>query len=242
MSNAVLHPTPEILKTTDLIDQGIVRFIQARFTVTLSGRESDVESMLLLNLVIRNMYAILELARRDIVLLPAANVLARAVFEIAIKSAWMVQPDDPYMRELRWLVHLEEEARLHEQIVTRVTESGGDPSGFQERAAICRGFANGVSGKLPPGYQKIRRNPDLDSMLKDIGQKKMYTVYRMLAAYVHGGHASTWLYRKHLAQRRKLASSSGQPTGTCRCGQVGPVCISSASTSLSASAHVNRTS
>lgn len=114
MSNVVSQPTPEILKTTDLIEQGIGRFIQARFTVTLSGKwESDVESMVLLALVIRNMEAILELARKDIVLLPAANVLARAVFEIALKSARMVQPDDPYMRELRWLVHLEEEARLH---------------------------------------------------------------------------------------------------------------------------------
>src|SRR2546426_2116828 len=30
--------------------------------------------------------------------LPAANVLARAVFEIALKAAWMVQPDDPFDR------------------------------------------------------------------------------------------------------------------------------------------------
>lgn len=205
MSHVVLQPTPEILKLSDVIDQGVVGFINARFTVPQSGKwEAHVEAMLLLNLAIRDIEAILELAQTDLVLLPAANILARAVFEIMVKSAWMVQPDDPYQREVRWLVHLEEDARLNEQIATRVGKFGGDARIFQERGITLRDFVDGVSAKLPVGYRKPPRNPNVEDMLESIGQKKMYSVYRLLAAYVHGGHASTWLYRQHLGTNKEI--------------------------------------
>ena len=199
MAHVVLQPTPEILKVRELIDQAVVGFINARFTVPqLSKWEADVEAMLLQSLAIRDIEAILELAGTDLVLLPSANVLARAVFEIALKAAWLVQPEDPYGREVRWLAHLEEDARLNEKVATKVSSFGGNGRAFQERGTTFRNFAQAVAAKLPPGYQKLPGNPSVESMLESIGQKQMYSVYSLLAAHVHGGHASTWLYRKHL--------------------------------------------
>lgn len=205
MPNVVQHPTPEILKATDLIDQGLAHFIEARFTVPQMGKwEAEVEAMLLLNMVIRYIEAILELSRIDLVLLPGANVLARAVFEVAIKSAWMVQPSDPYDREVRWVAHVKDDARLNEQVTTRVTKSGGDPRMFQERGATLRDFANKVAAKLPAGYSELPGNPSVESMLEDIGTKHMYPIYSILSAYIHGGHASTGHYRKHLGRFKEF--------------------------------------
>lgn len=199
MQNVVLQPTPDILRLADLIDEGLVRFIKARFTVPESRKwESHVEASLLLGIVIRNAEAILDLARKDLVLLPAANVLARTVFEVTVKAAWMVQPNDPYDREINWLVHIREEARLNKQISDNVIKSGGDARIFQERASTLRDFADEVAAALPAGYAELPRNPRVEDMLETIEQGKIYPFYRLLAAYVHGGHTSTWLYRRHL--------------------------------------------
>jgi hypothetical protein len=49
MPNIVLPPTSDILKVRELIDQGVIDFIDARFTVSGLGKwEADVEAMLLL--------------------------------------------------------------------------------------------------------------------------------------------------------------------------------------------------
>lgn len=42
--------------------------------------------------MIRNIESILALASADLVLLPSAQVLARATFEIGLKAAWMIEP------------------------------------------------------------------------------------------------------------------------------------------------------
>src|ERR1700691_3210409 len=145
MSNIVIPPTPTILRIASLIDQAISRFLQVRETVPPLGMfESDIEAMKLLNLVIRDIEAIVELAKVDLVLVPAANVLARAVFEIAVKAAWMVTPDDPFDRELRWLAHLQEEERMHKRIAGKVERLGGNPSGFQQRHDSIHAFRMGV--------------------------------------------------------------------------------------------------
>jgi hypothetical protein len=132
----------------------VVGFINARFTVPqLLKWEADVEAMLLQSQAIRDIEAILELAGTDLVLLPSGNVLARAVFEIALKAAWLVQPEDPYEREVRWLVHLEEDARVNEKVAIKVSAFGGNDRPFQERGTTFRNFAQAVAAKLPPGYR-----------------------------------------------------------------------------------------
>jgi hypothetical protein len=165
--------------------------------------ESEIESMNLLFLVVRNVEAIIELTETDLVLVSAANVLARAAFEIAVKAAWMITPSDPFECELRWLVHLEEEERMHEKIAERVTRFGGDPTRFKDHSASLRSFRTGVIGSLPSGYAVLSGNPSVEQMVESIGQSQVYNVYTMLAAYVHGSHAATYLYRRDLGTAKK---------------------------------------
>jgi hypothetical protein len=206
MSTVVKAPTSAILKVGDLIDGTIPHFIEARSKILprLGKWEAEIEAINLFNLVIRYLEGIIELARTDLVLLPAANVLARAVFEIAIKAAWMMQPDDPFEREVRWLVHLSEDAIMNEQIVARVEKFGGDPCSFREHGGALRGFYRGVVAKLPEGYPVPQKCPKVDVMLESLGHKRVYSVYKLLAAYVHGSHGSTWLYRKHLGIHKEV--------------------------------------
>ena len=198
MPTIAMPPTPGILRMADVIEQAIGRFFEARDTIPPLGKfESDDEAILLFNLVIRDIEAILTLARTDLVLLPAANVLARAVFEIALKAAWIVQPDDPFDREVRWLAHLAEEERMLKAIGESAARHGGNPASFEQQHRQLRDFRMGVARVLPPGYSELRGNPGVEQMLENLGQKQTYPLYRILAQYVHGGHASTWLYRRN---------------------------------------------
>jgi hypothetical protein len=177
MSNMVMPPTPEILHIADLIDRAIGQFLGANKTVPPLGKfESDVEALLLSNLVIRDIEAILALARTDLVLLPSANVLARAAFEIALKAAWMVQPDDPFDREVRWLAHLAEEERLLKAVSDSAAKSGGKPAVFKQRHAQIRNFRTGVARALPAAYSELPGNPGVEGMLANLGQKQLYSL------------------------------------------------------------------
>jgi hypothetical protein len=204
MSNIVMPSTPEILHIADSVERAIDRFLGASKAIPPPGRfESQVEALLLFNLVIRNIEAILMLARTDLVLLPSAHVLARAVFEIAVKAAWMVHPDDPFEREVRWLAHLAEEERLLKAVAESAVEFGANSDAFKQKHAQIREFRSGVAQILPLGYSELKRNPSVDGMLENLGQKQMYSLYRFLAQYVHGGHASTWLYRAGLGTSKQ---------------------------------------
>ena len=67
---------------------------------------------------------------------------------------------------------------------------GGDPASFEEQHRQIRDFRMGVARALPTGYSELPGNPGVDQMLENLGQKQTYTLYRVLAQYVHGGHAS----------------------------------------------------
>jgi hypothetical protein len=205
MSNIVMPPTPLIFHLADSVENAVGRFLEALRTIAALGKyESDYEAVLLFNLVIQDIEAILTLARTDLVTLPAANVLARSVFEIALKAAWIVQPDDPFEREVRWLAHLGEEERLLKAASESATRNGGNPAIFQQKGALIRDFRTGVARALPAGYSQLRGNPSVEKMLQDFGQEQTYTLYRLLAQYVHGGHSATWLYRKNLGNLKEL--------------------------------------
>lgn len=199
MSSIVMLPTPEILRVADLIDQAIAQFLIASKSIPPLGKfESEVETMNLFILAIRDIESVLLLARTDLVLLPGAYVLSRAVFEIAVKAAWMIQPDDPFNREVRWLAHIREEERLREAIVKAAEKNGGNTAVLETHYRELRDFRMAVSQALPQAYSELSGNPGVEAMLETVNQKRMYSLYRLLAQYVHGGHASTGLYRKGL--------------------------------------------
>jgi hypothetical protein len=116
----------------------------------------------------------------------------------------MVQPDDPFERELRWIVHLQEEVRMHDRIANHVEKFGGNPQGFKEMGDLLRKFQKGVASALPSGYRELRGNPKVEEMLASVGQAQMYHVYTVLSAHVHGNHSSTWLYRRNIGTKKEI--------------------------------------
>ena len=168
-----MPPTPRVLWVAKMIEDAVKQFLLARRTVPPLDRfEADVEAMKLFNMVVRNIEAITELAKVDLVLLPSANVLARVVFEIAIKATWMITPNDPFEREVRWLAHLQEEERIQERLARKVVPFGGDPTHFNKHRDQLRNFRTGVVSALPPGYAELPGDPSVEQMLESIGQTR----------------------------------------------------------------------
>src|SRR4051794_22976285 len=112
--HTVLAPTPAIVAAADALYESVGRFFAARMAgrAELTKYESHTEAYNLLSLAGRHIEALAELARRDMVLLPAANSLARAVLEAAVRAIWLLQPDDVFEREGRYLSHLQEEEHV----------------------------------------------------------------------------------------------------------------------------------
>ena len=110
----VQPPTPNLLRACDALDDLIAAVIVAKGqrTGAWGTFEAPVEAEVLLRLVIRHAEAVGALARSDLVLAPAAEALNRAAFESSLRILWMLHPDGDFVREARWLAHLEEEERL----------------------------------------------------------------------------------------------------------------------------------
>jgi hypothetical protein len=188
-----------------LIDASIGRFLDARETLPRLGRfESEVEALNLLYLVVRNVEGVLVLAREDLVLLPAANASARAAFEIGAKSAWMVDVADPFEREARWLVHVQEEERVHQRLASHARKRGVSVDEITAVHTQIRTFREAVSARMPPHVAILQRNPSMADMLESLGSVDLYGSYISLSQYLHGGHSATRLFRRDLGADKEI--------------------------------------
>lgn len=194
---AIFPPTPAILKACATLDIAIAGLLKARTGLRGYGNfESSIEAMNLLYLAIRQVEGVTTLARRDLVMLPAAQACARAALEISTKAAWMVDSNDPFERELRWLAHLREEERVHERLAKRQHDTDLGRSA-RESTVFIRKFREAVEGVLPPGKRlPLKHNATVDEMLAALNSEHLYVPYIHLSQFLHGGHAATWLYRQ----------------------------------------------
>lgn len=169
--------------------------------------ESHVEAWLLLRLVIRNCEAICVLARRDMVLFPAAVVAARAAFEQALRSRWLLQPSALAEREARCLCHLKSE----EMHIARVSEWFPGTSDLgTERLLKIREFREGIARRLPAGTVIPKAVPNIRDMLAEIGESAVYPAYAHMSQFAHGTHLATWLNRRNLGTLRQQGEFVGE--------------------------------
>jgi hypothetical protein len=205
MEKIILPPTPEIERVCDLLEQLIHRFLLARRTVpSLGTYESETESLNLMYLIIRNVESITALAKKDLVLLPSAMNLTRTVFEMAMKTLWMLEPKDPFDRELRWLAQLQTEEGYFDRLSRRMKALGIDNRKVVEAKSYISDFRIGVTLKFPKPYQPLSNIPDLASMMKAIGEENKYATYIFLSQYSHGTHVATGLYRRGLGTKKEF--------------------------------------
>lgn len=205
ITNPVKPITVEVAAACDLLESAIYSFLGARNAANSDWQYgSSLEAYNLLNLVVRQIEGVFTLAREDLVLLPAAFACARAGFETAAKTAWMVDSDDPFVREARWLAHLQSEEQMCDRISNRVNAESSEYQDLKKRAEQLKGFRLNVSSKLPEHVAPLRGLPKMDEMLKSFGGKDLYFWYILLSQYVHGTHEATWLYRKQIGPEPEL--------------------------------------
>jgi hypothetical protein len=199
-SKVAFPPTPNALHLTDLVQEAIGRTLNGYVASKPSWRyEADFEARTLMWLTIRTTEGVYELARKDLVLLPAALSATRSAFEISVRALWLLDPVDPFEREVRWLKHLETEEKYQDKLANRLAAAGQDVTGFRATAKAAREFRLAVTAALPSGYNLIERKFNFEEILKSIGSERLYSHYMTLSQFAHGAHFAGFLHRKGLS-------------------------------------------
>src|SRR4029077_3731485 len=127
--------TEEIATKCDVLDLIIEEFLAAKNALDGSYRvyEAPFEALNLFNLTIRHVEGVIALARRDLVMLPPAELAARAALESAVRAAWTMAPADLFERESRWLAHLKTEEDTLSRAIRLGTSHGIDMADWQKQ-------------------------------------------------------------------------------------------------------------
>src|SRR5690242_19547695 len=105
----VLEPTRELRRLATRIDFALGQYLTARGNCALTSVfEAPRHGWTLSNLALRHAEATLVLAKTDMALAPTGWVAARAATETAAKCLWLLQPEDEWQREARWIALLRE--------------------------------------------------------------------------------------------------------------------------------------
>jgi hypothetical protein len=149
--------------------------------------------------LLRHVEALLECARADLVLLPAASTITRAALEQSVKIQWLLHPPDVFDREARFLAHLSDEERMWERCARYLGEDA-----LRGRSARIQGFRKAVEAALPVHISRLPRIPTLEAMMTEIGEARRYATYTILSQYSHGSHYGGSIYRQGLGTKKEF--------------------------------------
>ena len=164
--------TEEIATKCDVLDLIIEEFLAAKNALDGSYRvyEAPFEALNLFNLPIRHVEGVIALARRDLVMLPPAELAARAALESAVRAAWTMDPADLFERESRWLAHLKTEEDTLSRAIRLGTSHGIDTADWQKQLSSIKSFREAVASLLEArGYSANIAVPHLRDCLRSLG-------------------------------------------------------------------------
>lgn len=191
MSNVVNEPGRELRRLAVRIEAGCGQFLKARGNHAVSTKwEALRHAWSLSNLTLRHTEATVLMARTDVVLQPSAWTTARAAVEATGRCLWLLEPEDEWEREARWLALVEEGARLGER---REMAAWG---GIAAQSVSMRSFGEAVAAKLPPGTS-VPRTPTVKQMLESHGDAFL-RFYALASQYAHGAELATRQWRLNL--------------------------------------------
>jgi hypothetical protein len=199
-----MESTPEILSIVKLVDNGITNFLNITNELEVGEYESVVESRLILNLCIRHLESINELAKQDLVYLPSAMVLSRSVFESAINVLWLMHPNDLFECESRYLSRLEEHEVWITNQIKYFDSLNWNSDKYAEEKRLIFEFRRSVENLLKDKGYKTSSRKNVRDILKSVNEERKYLYYKLLSGYTHGGYNSTYLYRKNLGTCKTL--------------------------------------
>ncbi|MFN8529761.1 MAG: hypothetical protein U0670_14235 [Anaerolineae bacterium] len=192
MSEDVQKPiTPEIARMCDLLDLAIKRFLKARDEIpSWGGYEAQDEAHIMLLYSLRCIESLIAFACKDLVLLPAAMLIARTILDTGIKLLWMLQPTDLFACEARWLTlmnaeytYLRKSADLFQQEISQLAKH------MHKEAAEIRTFYEDVKAELerrsPKRYKVLKEPPTTREMLRVLGDETSYFLFMCQVSNYH---------------------------------------------------------
>ncbi|TDK25843.1 hypothetical protein E2F48_11515 [Arthrobacter crusticola] len=187
----VQEPSRELRRLATRIDYGLGRYLAERGSWALTSEwEAPRYGWSLSNLALRHAEATLTLARTDMVLAPSAWVTARAATEAAARCLWLLQPEDEWEREARWLALLHEGVRLGDRKETK------DVPTLAAQSKRMKEFAEAVAAKLPEGMA-VPGMDSIQSILAAEGEG-LALFYVMASQYTHATEHATRFWRVNL--------------------------------------------
>jgi hypothetical protein len=166
--------------------------------------EAPLEAFCLLKLSARYAESVYSLARQDLDLLPAAQVVTRALLEAGCKAIWLLQPKDVFEREARWAARLLEGAKHYQKLASAKSPNSVMSKHYQELANAHRSFAEQLKELLLKEKVAIPEYPSFWKVAKNSSIRETYPLYCFLSAYTHAGFAALDDYRWGLGRAKKF--------------------------------------
>jgi len=206
MSEETQKPAPpEIRGACDHIDSLLASFLAARRKASFSRRfEAPVEVRCLLNLMLRYAESIITLAREDLVLLPAANVVARSMLEAGYRAMWLLDPVDPFEREARWLATIETAIAHYRKLSTAEVLSDKERQHFATRMEAYKRFSKNMAERCAAEGNKSVKLPNFREIAENSLLPDCYHLFVLLSAYTHSNFVALDLYRKDLGLSKEF--------------------------------------
>ncbi len=190
-----------LVRASDALDSGVAVVLETLDSTADRGYEAELEARLAILLIVRHVEGVALLARDGAPMFPAAMTLARSAYEGALRTLWLLDPDEPFERERRWLTHLRDTERFYTASADAYLLAG-ETEGARRAADVAeahRQFRLGVEAKLPAHVEApARRLPTLRDMAAELGREERYFVYRIASQHAHATHVGTGLYRRNL--------------------------------------------
>jgi len=156
-------------------------------------------------LIIRYAESITLLAREDLILLPAANVIARSTLEAGYRAMWLLDPIDPFEREARWVVYLETGVEHYKKLSQSKVIDPSLRNEFLARYEQCSEFAKRIRLLLLNENISVNsKYPGFNEVIAAQSLPDCYHLFILLSAYTHGNFAALEHYREHLGTAKRM--------------------------------------
>ena len=197
MPFVAVHPTPEVLAAADYVEQMLARFVSVRSEHVRPAHEGlDFATKHITYLAIRNIEAIIALARADLVLYPAALALARSAFETSARVIWLVQPVLVKERLSRYLGLVAEQIDAQRRVLALSDNTPEARPDLQQGLDSLLEWQARLQGEcsLPPASV-----PNFRALLGAINRPDLYGNYIVLSQFAHGGHEAAAVFSRQRA-------------------------------------------
>ncbi|ADI63577.1 hypothetical protein [Trichormus azollae] len=190
--------SPDIQKVVKVIQAILNRFRVSESQIYRSEQlQSDISIDNYLKLLIRHIEGILYLGSKDIFLLPPALSLARTVIETCANTLWLLNPEDPWEREIHLIALLKEEIKGYKEYIKNPNNYKEDISMSGKDSILIQEYINNIKGNIPPHYEEIQYL-NFRGLLSSLKLYKIYPTYCILSKFTQGTHSATCLYKRAL--------------------------------------------